>query len=71
MPGMPSTPSAVESGASAGSSFNRPAPCDRAVELPAIAAHAYSPSRKPGWRERHDLADDAALDDPPISTGLA
>ena len=61
MPGMPSTPSAVETGASAGSIFRTSLPSETAWVCQPFGLNTMSPAAKPSIVRRHDLADGAAL----------
>src|SRR5437660_10416793 len=51
MPGMPSTPSAVESGARLGSSLRRPEPSETAYSCQPARASTTSPTAKSLWRD--------------------
>ena len=61
MPGMPSTPSAVETGASAGSIFRTILAVGDGVGLPAVRAEHDVARGKAVEVRGHDLADRAAL----------
>jgi len=71
MPGMPSTPMAVEIGASLGSIFARPLPSDSACVCQPARASTMSPLAKPGLLEAITSLTVPASITPPIGTGVA
>ncbi len=71
MPGMPSTPSAVETGAAFGSSLRSPEPSETAYSCQPAMPSTMSPGAEPGWFERTTSLTVPPVITPPISTGLA
>ena len=71
MPGMPSTPSAVETGASAGSSLRRPLPFDTACVCQPVWPSTMSPGANRSLLDAITSLTVPPSITPPISTGLA